>query len=69
VPHDVVPGRKVSVQLAVPLHARWVQAVEVQVIAVPWHVPPPQASPWVQALPSSQAVPVRHCHVPPAFVQ
>jgi hypothetical protein len=43
-PHDVVSGRWFSVQLDVPLQVRVVHAVEVQVMAVPWHVPPPQAS-------------------------
>jgi hypothetical protein len=35
----------------------------------PVHVPPLHASPTVHAFPSSHAVLVRHCQVPPVFVQ
>jgi hypothetical protein len=34
----------VCVQVLVPLHVLVMQAVSVQVRAVPWHVPPEQAS-------------------------
>jgi len=49
----------VTVQLAVPLQVRVLHWSEVQVIAVPTHCPPlVQVSLKVQALPSSQLVPV-----------
>jgi hypothetical protein len=38
-------------------------------MAVPEHTPPEQKSFSVHASPSSQAVLVRHCQVPPVFVQ
>jgi hypothetical protein len=69
VPHDVVSGAGVSVQLDVPLQVRVMQVSDVQVIGVPWHVPPEQASPQVQAFESSQAALVRQAQVPPALVQ
>jgi hypothetical protein len=69
VPHVVVSGSAVSLQVAVPLHDRCRQSVDVQVTAVPPHTLPEHVSPQVQRLPSSQAVAVRHCHVPPALVQ
>jgi hypothetical protein len=58
----------VSVQVAVPLHARVRQVVLVHVTVEPLHVPPLQASLYVQALPSSQLDVVRHAHVPPALL-
>jgi hypothetical protein len=65
---QVTPGRGVTVQLAVPLHARAAQVSVVQVTAVPRQAPDVHASVWVHALPSSQRVPVRHCQVPPSLV-
>jgi hypothetical protein len=68
-PHSTELEAGVSVQLEVPLQVRVMQVSELQVSGVPWHVPPEQVSPYVQAFPSSQAALVRHCHVPPALVQ
>src|SRR6266516_946717 len=54
-----VPVNGVTVQLEVPLQVRVLHWSEVQVIAVPTHWPlPSQVSLKVQALPSSQLVPV-----------
>src|SRR5438034_1277 len=56
---QLVPVSGVTVQLAVPLQVRVLHWSEVQVIAVPTHWPlPSQVSLKVQALPSSQLVPV-----------
>src|SRR5205809_523197 len=55
----VAPVLGVTVQLAVPLQVRVLHVSEVHVIAVPTHCPPlVQVSSNVQALPSSQLVPV-----------
>jgi len=66
--HVVVTGLGITVQLAVPLHARALHASSAQVIAVPLQVPTAvHASPNVQALPSLQAVPIGACgleHIP-----
>ena len=57
---QAVPVRGVTVQDDVPLRARLLHWSEVQVIAVPTHVPLLlHASLYVHALPSLQAVPVR----------
>jgi len=69
VPHVVEDGFGVSVQLLVPLHVLVMQAVDVQEVLMPSHTPPEQTSPYVHRLPSSHAVLVRHCHVPPVLVQ
>jgi hypothetical protein len=66
---QVTPGRGVTVQLAVPLHARAAQVSVVQVTAVPRQAPDVHESVWVHALPSSQRAPVRHCQAPPSLVQ
>src|SRR5438093_4722816 len=56
---QLVPVSGVTVQLAVPSQVRVLHWSEVQVIVVPTHCPPPsQVSLKVQALPSSQLVPV-----------
>src|SRR6266571_4716648 len=56
---QLVPVSGVTVQLDVPLQVRVLHWSEVQVIAVPTHWPlPSQVSLKVQALPSSQLVPV-----------
>src|SRR5437016_3064389 len=56
---QLVPVSGVTAQLAVPLQVRVLHWSEVQVIVVPTHCPPPsQVSLKVQALPSSQLVPV-----------
>src|SRR5438309_2972741 len=56
---QVVPVIGVTVQLDVPLHVRVLHVSEVKVMAMPTHCPPPsQVSLNVQALPSSQLVPV-----------
>src|SRR6266446_3760200 len=56
---QLVPVNGVTVQLAVPSQVRVLHWSEVQVIVVPTHCPPPsQVSLKVQALPSSQLVPV-----------
>src|SRR5438132_6806443 len=56
---ELVPVSGVTAQLAVPLQVRVLHWSEVQVIVVPTHCPPPvQVSLKVQALPSSQLVPV-----------
>src|SRR2546425_8814867 len=56
---QLVPVSGVTVQLAVPLQVRVLHWSEVQVIVVPTHWPlPSQVSLKVQALPSSQLVPV-----------
>jgi hypothetical protein len=44
VPQVVDEAFGVLVQRLVPLHALVMQAVSVHVTAVPWHVPPEQAS-------------------------
>jgi len=59
----------VSAQLDVPSHARVMQVSDSHVIAVPWHVPAEQTSPYVQSSSSSQAALVRQAQVPPALVQ
>jgi hypothetical protein len=69
VPQVVLIGAGVSLQPPAPLQVRCMQLVEVQEYVVPRHVLLEQASPQVQASPSSQTVLVRHCHVPPALVQ
>src|SRR5437899_2907081 len=57
---QLVPVSGVTVQLAVPLQVRVLHWSEVQLMAVPTHCPPlVQVSLKVQALPSSQRVPVR----------
>jgi hypothetical protein len=58
---QVVPVRSVTAQKAVPSHASVMHGTLVQVIVVPpAQAPAPlQVSPWVQALPSLQAAPVR----------
>src|SRR2546426_7123536 len=56
---QLVPVNGVTAQLAVPLQVRVLHWSEVQVIVVPTHCPPlVQVSLKVQALPSSQLVPV-----------
>src|SRR3989454_1166915 len=56
---QLVPVSGVTVQLAVPSQVRVLHWSELQVIVVPTHSPPPsQVSLKVQALPSSQLVPV-----------
>src|SRR6266446_6674039 len=56
---QLVPVSGVTAQLAVPLQVRVLHWSDVQVRAVPTHCPPPsQVSLKVQALPSSQLVPV-----------
>src|SRR5712664_765296 len=56
---QLVPVSGVTVQLAVPLQVRVLHWSEVQVMVVPTHCPPlVQVSLKVQALPSSQLVPV-----------
>src|SRR2546425_11988190 len=56
---QLVPVNGVTVQLAVPLQVRVLHWSEVQVMVVPTHCPPlVQVSLKVQALPSSQLVPV-----------
>src|SRR5438309_10923633 len=56
---QLVPVSGVTVQLDVPSQVRVLHWSEVQVIVVPTHCPPPsQVSLKVQALPSSQVVPV-----------
>src|SRR5439155_288173 len=56
---QLVPVSGVTVQLEVPLQVRVLHWSAVQVIAVPTHWPlPSQVSLKVQALPSSQLVPV-----------
>src|SRR6266436_2636109 len=56
---QLVPVSGVTAQLAVPLQVRVLHWSEVQVIVVPTHCPPlVQVSLKVQALPSSQLVPV-----------
>src|SRR2546428_3308270 len=56
---QLVPVSGVTVQLDVPSQVRVLHWSEVQVIVVPTHCPPPsQVSLKVQALPSSQLVPV-----------
>src|SRR5207249_671907 len=56
---QAVPGRGVTVQLAVPLQVGVLHWSEVQVMAVPTHCPPlVQVSLNEQSLPSSHAVPV-----------
>jgi hypothetical protein len=69
VPQLVPEDLGVSVQLAVPLQARVMQVLEVQVMLVPWQEPPEQTSLYVQSTPSSQAGLVRQAQVPPALVQ
>jgi hypothetical protein len=44
VPHVTELEAGVSVHVELPLQARVMQVSEVHVIAVPWHVPPEQAS-------------------------
>ena len=68
-PHVVDEGFGVSVHVLVPLHVLVMQVVDVQVIVVPWHVPPEQTSLYVHRSPSSQAVLTLHPHVPPLLVQ
>jgi hypothetical protein len=55
VPQVVDEDFGVVVQRLVPLHVLVVQAVSVQVTAVPWHAPAEQVSLYVHRLPSSQA--------------
>src|SRR6266481_1215329 len=56
---QLVPVSGATAQLAVPLQVRVLHWSDVQVIVVPTHCPPPsQVSLKVQALPSSQLVPV-----------
>jgi hypothetical protein len=43
-PQDVDEDLGVSVQLPVPLQVRVMQAVEVQLMGVPWHAPSEQVS-------------------------
>jgi len=69
VPHDVDEGFGVWVQLLVPLHVEFMQAVDVHDIVVPLQLPPEQASLNEHGSPSSHVTDVRHAHVPPAFVQ
>jgi hypothetical protein len=45
VPHGVDDDFGVSVHVLVPLHVRSMQSVDVHVIPVPWHTPPPHTSP------------------------
>jgi hypothetical protein len=68
-PHVVDEGFGVSVQVLVPLHAEFMQAVDVQVIEVPTQLPLKQASLKVHWLPSSHATDVRQAQVPPVLVQ
>ena len=69
VPQVVVSGNGVSVHVAVPLHSRSMQSVSVHSMGVPAHPPVPQTSPYVHSSPSSQVALVRHCQIPPTFVQ
>jgi hypothetical protein len=69
VPHVVDEGFGVLVQVLVPLHAEFMQAVEVQVIVVPVQLLPEQASLKVHGAPSSHATDVRQAQVPPELVQ
>jgi hypothetical protein len=69
VPQVVEEGSGVSVHALVPLHVLVMQDVDVQVMLVPRHTPPEQASAYVHGLASSQAVLTRHAHVPPLLVQ
>jgi hypothetical protein len=62
-------GFGACVQLLVPLHVEFMQAVGVQDIVVPLQPPPEQASLNVHGSPSSHVTDVRQAHVPPAFVQ
>ena len=43
-PHSVEEDFGVWVQVLVPLHVLVMQDVDVQLMAMPWHVPPEQAS-------------------------
>ena len=59
----------VTVQLAVPLHARSTHSESSHVIPAPVHTSLPlHASPYVHGFPSSHPVPARHCQSPPRFV-
>lgn len=64
-----MPVRTVSVQLALPLHARVTHALLVHVTGRPPQVPAPQLSECVHALPSSQPGAARHAQLPPLLVQ
>jgi hypothetical protein len=55
--HAEPSARGVSVQVAVPLHVRISHGPSEQVTVVPAHFPAAHASPYVQALASSQVVP------------
>ena len=68
-PHTVDEDFGVSVQALVPLHDLVMQSVDVQVIAVPRHAPPEQASLNVHGFESSHATAVRQAQVPPVLVQ
>ena len=68
-PHVVDEGFGVSVQVLVPLHAEFMQAVDVQVTVVPVQLLPEQASLKVHRFESSHATDVRQAQVPPLFVQ
>jgi hypothetical protein len=61
--------RGVSVQVAVPLHDRAMHVVLSQLTAAPVQAPALQESECVHASLSSQRAPVRHCQIPPSFVQ
>ena len=68
-PQAVVDGFGVWVQLLVPLHVLVMHAVSVQVIDVPRQDPPEHASLYVHGFESSHPTAVRHCQMPPVFVQ
>ena len=68
-PHVVDDGFGVSVHALVPLHVDVMQAVSVQVIAVPVQLPALQASLKVHGFESSHATAVRQAQVPPVLVQ
>jgi hypothetical protein len=69
VPHVVDEGFGVLVQVLVPLHAEFMQVVDVQVTVVPVQLLPEQASLKVHEFESSHATDVRQAQVPPLFVQ
>ena len=68
-PHVVDEGFGVSVHALVPLHAEFMQVVDVQVTVVPVQLLPEQASLKVHRFESSHAADVRQAQVPPLFVQ
>jgi hypothetical protein len=69
VPQVVASGSGTSVHDEVPLHVTLRQSVDAQVTNVPLQLPPRHTSLNVQGSESLQATWVRHCQVPPVFVQ